>query len=164
MIFGPLRRSTPMSTNNSTKLYARVVPKINEAVKHLGVKLSDSSDPFYFVSLKTGQPVGTVVQARYVTDLSLEQWVEAALHRIPKLDTDGYKTNGLTDWEHKQLATLIFRRWSCDLPAAATAWRRLFQNNCTDQQYRALLLPEDDGRGDCSECGGEGGCYSHKAL
>lgn len=42
-----------------------------------------------------------------------------------------------TDTQH--LATLIWRRWGQDTAAAAIAWRRLMQNNCSDAQFAQLL-------------------------
>lgn len=41
--------------------------------------------------------------------------------------------------DHSVLARGILARWNYDLPAAACAWRRLFQNNCTDQQFKKLV-------------------------
>jgi hypothetical protein len=41
--------------------------------------------------------------------------------------------------ESTQLARLIYKRFGRDIPAAADAWRRLLQNNCTDNQFIELL-------------------------
>lgn len=38
-----------------------------------------------------------------------------------------------------ELAYLIYLRWNEDLPAAACAWRRLYQNNCMDGDYEKLV-------------------------
>ena len=43
------------------------------------------------------------------------------------------------DQDHAILARGILVRWNNDLPAAACAWRRLFQNNCTDHQFQQLI-------------------------
>lgn len=37
------------------------------------------------------------------------------------------------------LARLIHKRWSRDMPAAASAWRRLFQNSTTVDEFAALV-------------------------
>ncbi len=37
------------------------------------------------------------------------------------------------------LAYLIYRRWGNDITAAAVAWRRLFQNNCSDRDFARLV-------------------------
>lgn len=44
--------------------------------------------------------------------------------------------------EHKQLARLVYKRWGRDLEAAASAWRRLFQNSCTVEDFRELIAME----------------------
>lgn len=41
--------------------------------------------------------------------------------------------------DHVTLARGILMRWNNDVPAAAAAWRRLFQNNCDDQQFIDLV-------------------------
>lgn len=55
--------------------------------------------------------------------------------------------NFTTD-DSSKLAYLIFRRWGHDMTAAAVAWRRLFQNACSDRDFarlvgRGTLLPAD---------------------
>jgi hypothetical protein len=40
--------------------------------------------------------------------------------------------------ESRELARLILKRWGNDLAAAACAWRRLMQNNCTDAGFADL--------------------------
>ena len=40
---------------------------------------------------------------------------------------------------HCQLAYLIYTRWGCDFPAAASAWRRLFQNGCSDGDFLKMV-------------------------
>jgi hypothetical protein len=47
--------------------------------------------------------------------------------------------NNFSDLDHVVLARGIFIRWNKDLAAAAVAWRRLFQNNCTDNDFKKLL-------------------------
>lgn len=42
--------------------------------------------------------------------------------------------------DHAALALLIYRRWGCDLASAACAWRRLFQNDCSDADFAALVM------------------------
>lgn len=37
------------------------------------------------------------------------------------------------------LAWLIYRRWGRDMAAAASAWRRLLQNNCADGDFAELV-------------------------
>jgi hypothetical protein len=49
-----------------------------------------------------------------------------------------------TDSEHVELARLIFKRWGCDMAAAAVAWRRLMQNNCTDTQFASVVQAPTD--------------------
>lgn len=39
----------------------------------------------------------------------------------------------------QELARLIYERWGNDLPAAAVAWRRLYQNNCSDSEFKKLV-------------------------
>jgi hypothetical protein len=41
--------------------------------------------------------------------------------------------------DHQILATLIYRRFGCDVADAASAWRRLLGNNCSDREFRMLL-------------------------
>ena len=41
--------------------------------------------------------------------------------------------------DHARLAFLIHRRWGRDIAAGASAWRRLFQNSCTDQMFEDLV-------------------------
>ena len=41
--------------------------------------------------------------------------------------------------EHQQLARLIMKRFGNDLAAAASAWRRLLNNDCPDSLFRELL-------------------------
>lgn len=43
--------------------------------------------------------------------------------------------------DHKQLAQLVYRRFGHNLAAAASAWRRLLQNNCYDSQFATLVIP-----------------------
>ena len=45
--------------------------------------------------------------------------------------------------EHANLAFAIWRRWGRSLPDAASAWRRLFQNSCTEEQFAALVSEAD---------------------
>jgi hypothetical protein len=52
--------------------------------------------------------------------------------------------------ESRELARLILKRWGGDPAAAACAWRRLMQNNCTDEAFADLASI------DCSVCGGQG--------
>ncbi len=40
--------------------------------------------------------------------------------------------------DSRQLARLVLRRWGGDMAAAAVAWRRLMQNNCSDDSFRRL--------------------------
>ena len=44
-----------------------------------------------------------------------------------------------TQAESEDLAARVFKRFGRDIPAAAAAWRRLLQNNCSDEQFRDLL-------------------------
>lgn len=50
-------------------------------------------------------------------------------------------TNGnrFSDDDHRLLAMLIFRRFGENLNIAASAWRRLLQNNCSDSDFQRLL-------------------------
>lgn len=41
--------------------------------------------------------------------------------------------------DHAALAFLIWRRWGRDMAAGAVAWRRLLQNDCSDEDYAALV-------------------------
>jgi len=41
--------------------------------------------------------------------------------------------------DHVILARGIFIRWNRDVEAAVVAWRRLFQNSCTLEQFKNLL-------------------------
>lgn len=41
--------------------------------------------------------------------------------------------------EHCQLAALVFKRFGRDIPAAASAWRRLLQNCCSDEQFKEMV-------------------------
>jgi len=41
--------------------------------------------------------------------------------------------------EHKKLARLVYKRWGRDLEAATVAWRRLFQNSTTTDQFQELI-------------------------
>jgi hypothetical protein len=41
--------------------------------------------------------------------------------------------------ESRELARLILKRWGNDLPAAACAWRRLMQNNCSDAAFQRIV-------------------------
>lgn len=45
--------------------------------------------------------------------------------------------------DHVTLARGILRRWNNDIRAAACAWRRLFQNNCSDQDFIDLVSHHD---------------------
>lgn len=45
--------------------------------------------------------------------------------------------------DHVALARGIFIRWNSDLGSAAVAWRRLFQNNCTDKQFENLVYANE---------------------
>lgn len=40
--------------------------------------------------------------------------------------------------DSRELARLVLRRWGGDMAAAAVAWRRLMQNNCSDDSFRRL--------------------------
>lgn len=42
--------------------------------------------------------------------------------------------------ESQQLAALIHKRWGWDDAAAAVAWRRLMQNDCSDHDFLSLAL------------------------
>lgn len=42
------------------------------------------------------------------------------------------------------LARLIYRRFGYEISAAAAAWRRMLQNNCTDAHFAALVAHGDD--------------------
>lgn len=44
-----------------------------------------------------------------------------------------------TEHESRALARLVYKRWGNDLAAAAVAWRRLLQNNCSDEAFRRLV-------------------------
>jgi len=60
--------------------------------------------------------------------------------------------------DHARLAYLIHVRWGRNIAAGASAWRRLFQNSCTDQQYEDLvnagaLLATENGRSPCMRHG-----------
>ncbi len=50
-------------------------------------------------------------------------------------------TNGevFSTEDHLRLALLIFKRWGKDPRAAASAWRRLLQNNCEDSRFMAMV-------------------------
>jgi hypothetical protein len=39
----------------------------------------------------------------------------------------------------KQLASLIYQRFGCDLASAANAWRRMLQNNCSNRDFEKLI-------------------------
>ena len=41
--------------------------------------------------------------------------------------------------DYARLAALIWRRWGQDLGAARLAWCRLFENNCSEEGFLALL-------------------------
>lgn len=47
-----------------------------------------------------------------------------------------------TGGEATEMARLILRRWGNDMAAAASAWRRLMQNNCTDAAFEQLVRAE----------------------
>lgn len=47
---------------------------------------------------------------------------------------------GFSEQDHADMAWLVYRRFGRDGIAAAAAWRRLLQNNCTDAQFRELML------------------------
>lgn len=49
-----------------------------------------------------------------------------------------------TNGDHYALAHLVYRRFGRDLRAAAAAWRRLLQNSCPDEDFRALVNPYSD--------------------
>jgi hypothetical protein len=38
-----------------------------------------------------------------------------------------------------ELAQLVFRRFRCDQQAATEAWRRLMQNNCSEEAFMSLV-------------------------
>ena len=44
-----------------------------------------------------------------------------------------------TEEEHKQLAQLVYKRWGRSPGDAACAWRRLFQNSCTEADFFRLV-------------------------
>ena len=44
-----------------------------------------------------------------------------------------------TKSESQEMARLIYKRFGKELSAAAAAWRRLLQNNCSDHQFASLL-------------------------
>jgi hypothetical protein len=46
------------------------------------------------------------------------------------------------DFDHVALARGVFIRWNKDLAAAVVAWRRLFQNNCTYDQFEKLVYAD----------------------
>ncbi len=59
--------------------------------------------------------------------------------------------------DHVVLARAIFIRWGSDLGAATVAWRRLFQNSTTREQFAQLINYPD-----CTiYCQGE--CVDHSA-
>ncbi len=41
--------------------------------------------------------------------------------------------------DHCKLAVMIYRRWGRDTAGAANAWRRLFQNSCSDEQFQKMI-------------------------
>lgn len=47
--------------------------------------------------------------------------------------------NNFSQIDHVTLARGILIRWNNDIKAAAVAWRRLFQNSCTDNQFAELV-------------------------
>jgi len=53
-----------------------------------------------------------------------------------------------TPEEHQILAFLVYKRWGRDMEAAACAWRRLFQNGCTVEDFRDLITAEGTPLGD----------------
>jgi hypothetical protein len=56
--------------------------------------------------------------------------------------------------DHVNLARGIYLRWNSDMAAAAVAWRRLFQNNCTRQDFEKLVMDSSHTsfcRGFCQE-------------
>jgi len=44
-----------------------------------------------------------------------------------------------TGEDSKQLARLIYRRLGRDMHVAANAWRRMLQNDCSDEQFSVLV-------------------------
>ena len=63
--------------------------------------------------------------------------------------------SNFNEFDHVALARGIFVRWNKDLAAAAVAWRRLFQNNCTDKQFEKLVYAENHTsfcEGQCRYC------------
>lgn len=45
-----------------------------------------------------------------------------------------------TDKEHQLLAAFVYKRFGWDPAAAAAAWRRMMQNDCSDQQFLDLAV------------------------
>lgn len=44
-----------------------------------------------------------------------------------------------SDEDHRTLARLIYRRFGNNIGVAASAWRRMLQNSCTDEQFAELV-------------------------
>jgi len=70
-------------------------------------------------------------------------------------------TNGKTfDAEqHVELARLIYLRWGEDIEAATVAWKRLFQNGTTSNDFHRLVhYPRhtENCDGWCDKCPNEG--------
>lgn len=58
---------------------------------------------------------------------------------LASLDVKTTANETFTGAESAQLAALIFKRFGRNEETAAAAWRRLLQNNCTTDQFMALV-------------------------
>lgn len=54
---------------------------------------------------------------------------------------DTHAVNGVlfTAEDSVKLAQIVFKRFGYDIPAATSAWRRLLQNGCTEEDFEALV-------------------------
>lgn len=45
-----------------------------------------------------------------------------------------------TGEDHRQLARMVYKRFGRNAGAAASAWRRMFENNCTEKMFMMLVM------------------------
>ena len=56
--------------------------QVNQAIHHLGLELVRGRGYFYFLSLRTGYQVGTMVTVYRLNHLPLDRWVERAEYAV----------------------------------------------------------------------------------